>query len=93
MLEGMAALTTAVTYEFKVPGKKADYVEHVQNQMEKRLVRHFAAYYKPNMLEQVTKMNKCDVDVKEKLIALLKAASKHATPQSGGFFGGLFGKR
>lgn len=93
MLEGMAALTTAVTYEYKIPGRKADYVEHVQNQTEKRLVRHFAAYYKPNMLEQVTKMNKCAIDVKEKLITLLKAASKHATPQSGGFFGGLFGKR
>ena len=93
LLEGMAALTTAITYEYKVPGRKADFVEHVQNQTEKRLVRHFAAYYKPSMLEQVTKMNKCAIDVKEKLLELLKAASKHAAPQSGGFFGGLFGKR
>ena len=76
-----------------IPGRKAEYVEYVQNQTEKRIVRHFAAYYKPNMLEQVTKMNKCTVEVKEKLIALLKAASKHAAPQSGGFLGGLFGKR
>lgn len=93
VLEGMAALATAVTYQYKIAGRKADYVEHIQNQTEKRLVRQFAAYYKPNMLEQVTKLNKCQIDVKEKLIELLKAASKHATPQSGGLFGGLFGKR
>ena len=93
ILDGMIALTTAVTYAYKVPGRTAAYVEQIQNQTEKRLVRHLAGYYKPNMIEQVTKSNKCTVEVKEKLITLLKAASKSAPPQSGGFLGGLFGKR
>ena len=96
MLEGMIALTDAVTFAYKVPSRTAAYVETVQDAAEKELAAQFAEHYKSNMIEQVTKSNLCDAEVKTKLIRILQAAAKRAeskNPSIGSFFGGLFGKR
>lgn len=91
--EGMAPLADAVSYQYKVPGRDDRYVQQLQEVAEKAMEKQFAVYYRSGMPEQAKKLNPCDAVVREKLAALLQAASAHAEKPKGGFLSGLFGGR
>ncbi len=91
--DGMAPLADAVSYQYKVPARDAAYIQWLQEITEQVLEHQFAAYFRPGMPEQAMKLNSCDGVVREKLSALLQAASAHAEKPKGGFFSGLFGGR
>lgn len=77
-----------------VPGRDIRYVRDIQGMLEAALCKRLVQYYKPNLIEQVARSQRCRPEVKERLISMLRDAGQKAAPRGiGGIINNLFGRR
>ena len=90
----LMSLCEATMYKFKVSGRTASFVNEVQKYLDASLAKQLMEYYKPSLVDQVSKYGDYDQNVRKRLILMLKEAGEKATPRGlSGLFNNLFGKR
>ena len=90
----LVSICETTEYKFKIPNRTAAFVLDVQHMLETSLSKQLVGYYKPSLVDQVSKYTECDHSIKVKLLTLLKdIGDKTSHKGLGGLFNNLFGKR
>lgn len=94
LVYSMITLCEAFYYEYKIPGKKAAQVKETADMLKTCFTKALPNYYKSNLVDQVSKENYGEPQVKEMLISMIQDAAQKA-PKSGlgGILGGIFGRK
>lgn len=88
LVYSMISLCEAFCYKYKIPGKKAAQVNETMDMLKACFIKVLPNYYKSNLVDQVSKANYDEPEVKELLINMLQDAEKKApkkkkAPKSG----------
>lgn len=91
----LISLYEAFYLEHKIPGRKAAQTKILAQMIERCFRKALPDYYKSSLVDQVSKINGCDRNVKMGLIAMLKDAGQKAGSKGGlgNLLGNIFGKR
>ena len=94
LIYSMITLCEAFYYEYKIPGKKASQVKETADMLKTCFTKALPNYYKSNLVDQVSKANYGEPQVKKMLISMIQDAAQKA-PKSGlgGILGGIFGRK
>lgn len=89
----MISLCEAIIYEYQIPRRKTAQVKETADILKSCFSKVLPTYYKPNLADQVFRVNYGDPQAKKLLLSMLQDAAQKA-PKSGlgGFLGGIFGR-
>ncbi len=94
MVPQLLSLCKATMAKFKVPGRTTAFVDEVQKLLDTSLAKQLVKYYRPALVDQVSKYGDSDQNVRKRLLLMLKEAGENAAPRGlSGLLGNLFGRR